>query len=149
MGRPTKLNDEVSEFIVSAIRAGNYAEVAAKAAGIHPATYYDWMKRGKAGKEADRLYAEFANAVKKAEGEAEAHAVALVRKAMPDNWQAAMTYLERRYPDRWRRRERHEITGPDGGPIVATPATDQRLHEVARLINDAMKVTRNGHKEPA
>src|SRR3990172_7679311 len=103
MGRPTKLNPEVSEFIVAAIRAGNYAEVAAKAAGIHPATYYEWMKRGKTGAKADKLYAEFAEAVKRGEGEAEAHAVALVRKAMPDNWQAAMTYLERRYPYRWRR----------------------------------------------
>ena len=39
MARPSKLTAEVSEKIVRAIRAGNYPEVAAGHAGIHPATY--------------------------------------------------------------------------------------------------------------
>ena len=32
------------------------------------------------------------------------YAVAMVKKAMPDNWQAAMTFLERRYPGQFARR---------------------------------------------
>lgn len=28
---------------------------------------------------------------------------------MADNWQAAMTYLERKYPERWGRRDRLKI----------------------------------------
>ncbi len=131
MGRPTKLTKQVAEKIEAAIRAGNYAEAAARSAGIDPSTYYRWMERGESTKREDRPYREFREAIKKAEGEAEVHAVALVRKAMPDNWQAAMTYLERRYPDRWRRREAVELSGPDSEP-VQIEVTDALLGDEAR-----------------
>jgi hypothetical protein len=49
MGRPTKLTPERHRRIVEAIRAGCYAEVAARAAGIVPSTYYDWLQRGQNG----------------------------------------------------------------------------------------------------
>ena len=115
MGRPTKLSDEVRERIVQAIRAGNYADAAAQSAGISPSTYYRWMARGE--QEASGAFHAFREAVVRAEAEAEVHAVAIVRRAMGDDWRAAVAYLERRYPARWRRRQTTELTGPDGGPI--------------------------------
>jgi hypothetical protein len=52
-----------------------------------------------------------------ADAQAEAGAVEAITDAMPDNYQAAVTFLERRHPDRWAKRERHEITGQGGGAI--------------------------------
>ena len=114
MGRPTKLTPDVQERIVQALRAGNYADAAVRSAGIATSTFYRWLERGE--DETTGIYREFRDAVRLAEAEAEVHAVAVIRRAMPDDWRAAMTYLERRHPDRWRRRQTTEVTGVDGGP---------------------------------
>ena len=118
-GRPLKLTKDRSDRIVSAIRAGNYAEVASRYGGVHPTSYYSYMKRGETDADAGKttVFAEFFTAVKKAEADAEVRAVALVNTAMKDNWTAAMTYLERRFPQRWGRREVVEHAGEGGGPI--------------------------------
>lgn len=139
MGRPTKLTPELQVKIVEIIRAGNYADVAAEAVGIGSSTYYHWLALGRdatSGK-----YRDFRDAVKAAECYAEVRAVAIVQKHMVDNWQAAMTYLERKFPDRWGRRERHEHTGAGGGPIAVDVAlkadlsklSDEELEELDRL----------------
>jgi len=51
------------------------------------------------------------------------HAVAILRRAMGEDWRAALAYLERRYPGRWRRHTSTELTGRDGGPIQTEVAT--------------------------
>ena len=123
MGRPTKLTPEVQAAICEALRAGNYAEVAARYAGIGSTTFYRWMERGAADMAAGKAtpFSEFSDAIKKAETDAEVRAVAIIQKAMPKNWQAAMTYLERKFPKRWSRGERREVSGPEGGPIITKP----------------------------
>ncbi len=121
MARTTKLTPEVQRTIVDAIAAGNYASVACRLANVAPATFHEWMARGRAvdpDRPRTHLYASFADAVERAEAEAEARAVAMVHASMPDNWAAAMTYLERRYRERWRRSEAREHTGAEGGPIT-------------------------------
>lgn len=122
MARPTKLTPELQERILKAVRAGNYAEAAARASGIAPSTYYRWLQRGSL--EESGAYRDFTEAVRQAEAEAEVHAVAILRRAMGEDWRAALAYLERRYPGRWRRHTSTELTGPDGGPI-RTEATQQ------------------------
>ena len=107
MGRKTKLNAKVQSKIVSAIKAGNYACVAAAYAGIGERTFYEWLERGRT--RPGSIYAQFAQAVKDAESEAEVRAVAMVQKAMGDNWTAAMTFLERKFPNRWGRRDRLKL----------------------------------------
>ena len=106
-GRMAKLTPEVQEKIVSAIRAGNYANVAAEYAGIGERTFYRWLHNGQEAQSG--IYRQFWRAVKSAERESEVRAVAIIQKHMADNWQAAMTYLERKYPDRWGRRDRLKI----------------------------------------
>lgn len=115
MARPTKLDPARRERIVEAIRTGCYAETACRAAGISESTYYRWLQRGEA--EHAGIYAEFVRVVREAEAEAELHAVALVWEQMPEDWRAAIAFLERRFPTRWRRRTSAEISGPGGGPI--------------------------------
>jgi transposase len=128
-GRITKLTKEVQQKIVDTVRAGNYLEVAAAYAGISENTLYEWIARGE-GRDPHRskteLYSDFAAAVKVARAEAEATAVAIVRMAMTDNWQAAMTFLERSFPTRWSRRT--EVVGPEGGPLQVS------ITELAQLM---------------
>jgi hypothetical protein len=136
VGRRTKLTPKVQEKIVSAIRAGNYAHVAAGYAGIGERTFYSWLQSGRENK--SDLYQQFLQAVKDAEREAEVRAVAMVQKHMADNWQAAMTYLERKFPERWGRRDRLKIEvepqkvlttllGLDGDDIYSVVDTAARL----------------------
>ena len=106
-GRKTKLTPEVQDKIVGAIRAGNYAAIAAEYAGITESCFYLWLRRGRA--EGRGLYFQFLQAVKEAEREAEVRAVAIVQKHMGDNWTAAMTFLERKFPQRWGRRDRTPV----------------------------------------
>jgi hypothetical protein len=109
MGRPTKLTPELQKKIVKLVRDGNYFETAAQAAGIAKSTLYDWLKRGEAGEEP---FAEFSNALKKAEAEAEVDVVATIRAGLRDapQWQSAMTFAERRWASRYARRDPdHEL----------------------------------------
>ena len=108
MARPTKLTPAIAAKLVLAIRVGNYASVAAKSVGIDQSTYYDWLAKGREDK---APYAEFAVAIQKAEAEAEAATVARIQlaEAAPNTWQAAAWWLERRFPDRWGRRDRLEV----------------------------------------
>lgn len=101
-GRPSKLTPKVQETIVAVIRAGNYSSVAAEYAGIGRSTFYHWLELGE--QQESGCYREFLDAVRGAESEAEIRAVATIQKHMPKNWQAAMAYLERKFPQRWGRR---------------------------------------------
>jgi len=137
VARPTKLTAEVQERIVTAIRAGNYAEQSARAARISPATYYRWIKAGEGA--ANGIQRNFYKAVKIAEAEAEVYAVAIIRQAMPSDWRAAAHYLERRYPERWRRHETREHSGEARITTehLADPETRKELREIARRLSGA------------
>jgi transposase len=116
MGRPTKLNQETHDRIVNAIRAGNYQDTAAAYAGIDEATFYRWMERGR--EETEGIYCEFRKAVENAKAAAEVRDVALIDRAAQDgSWQAAAWKLERKFPNKWGRVNRTEISGPDGAPV--------------------------------
>ncbi len=117
-GRRCKLTPELQDRIVELIRAGNYIETVCQAVGIGKTTFYRWLERGRNSKTKKGKFWEFWNAIKKAESEAEAFYLDQIRKAAVEGrWQAAAWYLERKYPDRWGRKDRHELSGPDGGPI--------------------------------
>ena len=112
MGRPTKISNEITHKIITAIRAGNYIETASAYAGINKSTLYDWLKRGEREKQrvaqnhrykirkSEKPYVEFSNAVEKALAEAEVRDVAIIGKASEEQWQAAAWRLERKFPDR-------------------------------------------------
>ena len=130
MGRPTKLTPEVQDKIVNALRAGNYQETAAKYAGISDKTFYEWMRRGESDDPKEAIFVEFRQAVEKAKSDAEVRDVALIDKAASDGtWQAAAWKLERKYPHRWGRVNRTEISGPEGQPIKVETDIKQALLE--------------------
>ena len=107
MGRPTKLTPELQERVCQLLRAGNFVDAAVKAAGISPATHYDWIKRGDPGRRAkkdarDRAYRAEVEAALDA---VEANALEQIAFAARNGqWRAAAWYLERAHPDRWAKR---------------------------------------------
>lgn len=133
MGRPTKLDDLILldgqprkrwEVIVERVRQGSYPEVAAASTGVSHGTFYRWKALGEDRFEDGKRiparpeYREFRDALDRAEAESEEEAIAHVKRAMGTDWRAAMTYLERRAPQRWRRRETVYGAGPaDDDPI--------------------------------
>ncbi len=141
MARPTKLTPEVAERIVAAIRAGNFPEPAARSAGVSPATLYRWKRLG--GQEASGPHRDLVEAIRRAEGEAEVHAIAVIRKQMPGDWRAALAYLERRHAERWGRRAAEERAG--GRPrarrhgIDLRRLTDSELAELRRIHVEASR----------
>jgi hypothetical protein len=109
------------EAILKALRLGVPRETASRAAGVAPATFFRWVAHGaeiagliEQATERDqdppqltdnqRRLLEFREEVEKADAQAVVYAVNLVREAMPSDWKAAMTFLERRYPGEWGRR---------------------------------------------
>lgn len=107
MGRPTKLNPTVQAAVVQAIAGGNTRETSAAFAGITKNTFYEWLARGRAAQSG--LYREFADAIEKAEADAVAVSVALIRRAAQTQWQAAAWWLERRYSEEWGRKDRVDV----------------------------------------
>lgn len=111
MGRPCKLTPELQTRIVDLICRGNYIETAAKACGIDPKTFYNWMTAGQLAKSGK--FADFAQAIGQAEAEAETLLVGMIEKAASDSPQAAQWLLERKYPARWGRRDRIDVHAID------------------------------------
>ena len=115
MGRPTKLNEDITEEIVKAIKLGNYLETAAAYVGISKSTLYDWLRRGKREiervekdsrrkvKQDEQIYVDFSYAVQKALAESEMRDVLNISRASEIQWQAAAWRLERKFPDKWGR----------------------------------------------
>jgi len=121
MARESKLTPEVQRRIVASLRAGNYANVAAQAAGIAEPTFYRWMEKGEDKGEENipewEHYREFRESVTRAQTEAEETLVKRWAKHAITDWRAARDLLARRHPERWKSTERREHTGADGGPI--------------------------------
>ena len=117
-GRPSKLTEDVKDKLVKAISQGNYYEAACSYAGISYSTFREWMNKGE--EQEGTEFSDFLEAIKKAESAAELRLVQEWQKHIPNNWQAIATFMERRYPDRWGRRERRDVnvSGEMGIKIV-------------------------------
>ena len=123
-GRPTKLTPAIHDQIVTAMKAGNYAEIAARNAGVDESTYYRWMQKGL--ERPSSVYGEFRQSIREAEAFGEARAVAIVANGMLQDPKHAEWYLERKHPNRWSRHERLEHTGKDGAPLNFTLQLDRK-----------------------
>jgi hypothetical protein len=132
VARPTKLTPEVQERIATALRAGNYRKASALSAGISEPTFHRWMKLGERAKSG--IHHDFYEAVLRAEADAEVHAVAVIRRAMTKDWRAAGYYLERRHPDRWRRRESIENEGTQRLVVRTEHLADPQLRKELRAL---------------
>ena len=127
MARPIELTPELIDGITSLIRAGNIPVRAAQAKGVPRSTWYSWLARGRvaAGRrhdgvavpEPEQIFVDLVDTIERAESESQVIAVNYLMKAVPTAPNAAIAWLERRFPREWQRSERHEVSGPDGGPV--------------------------------
>ena len=130
MSRKRILSEELIEQLCAYVRAGNYNIIACRAMGVIERTFYNWLERGQRelnareedSQEPESLYIQLYQSLKKAEAEAEAAMVTVVREAgsVGKQWLAAATHLERRAPERWARRERRSIEITESRHIEVT-----------------------------
>lgn len=145
MARPSKiLNETVRATIIASLEAGKYKHMAAADAGIHRDTLLEWEKRGRSVRarvsegvkvtRTDRLYADFLYEMELADAVGESalfnRVVDLATKGQ--KWGAAMTILERRWPDRWAPRQRIDHGNADGKPLKVTGLDFARLNQEER-----------------
>lgn len=170
-GRPAKVYDEkLVTQICDLIEAGNYIPTACAAVGISEGSYYKWLSTGREVElmlqdrdDYDDLKErmlngelviglsplqvrcfEFLHRIQVANARAEAFAVAMVRQHMPSQWTAAMTFLERRFPGRWKRKEQIDIGdadaaggGIDEGLLLADPTAVRLIHDALERVAKA------------
>ncbi len=111
-GRPTTLTPEITEQICARIAVGNFFSTACELAGIPETTARQWLRngqgknKGRKGNNA-REYVQFAQAIKSADALCEAVMVQEMQKAGKGDWKFHLAFLERRFPERWSRIERH------------------------------------------
>jgi transposase len=109
-GRKSKYTPDRIDKITKAIGVGATYTHACNYAGIDLDTFARWRKK----------YADFAEAIKEAEGKAVIGWLAKIEKAASDgNWTAAAWKLERRYPEDYGRKEKLEHANPDGSALLA------------------------------
>jgi hypothetical protein len=116
-------------------------------AGVNKSTLYDWLKQGARAKTGKLK--EFSNAVNQAQGYAEARDVLTIGGAAKLDWRAAAWRLERKFPDRWGRRDTMKHTGPGGGPIITANVDMSKLsvEELRTLEQLALKAAEESGEE--
>jgi transposase len=103
-GRPSKFTPEIKDSICEYISQGNYLDTSCRLAGIDYTTFRGWMVKGE--QEGKGEYFEFLRQVRLAEAQAEAERVRLILQAgRLDDWKANAWYLERKYPERWGKKD--------------------------------------------
>jgi hypothetical protein len=95
-GRPSRLSPHLRDRLTLALRQGNHRSTAARYAGIGDSTFHRWMTDPRPE------YREFRTLVERAEAEAEVAIVGNLVAATKRDHRAALSWLERRAPERWR-----------------------------------------------
>jgi len=122
-GRKTKLTSELQTTICGYIRAGAYDWVAAQACGIHPRTFWRWLRAGEKG---NPLYMAFCQEVARARTQARVIAENKVFQENPFAWLRYGPGRERPGEPGWT--ESMEVSGPGGDAIpLGITAIDYRL----------------------
>ena len=114
--KPYKLLDQdLTERLLEAIKLGMYTEHACAYAGISSSTFRRWREKAEEGIEP---FQSFWLQVNKAEADAIIRRVARIEQAGKDGqWQADAWLLERKYPDKFGRKEKLQLQGDPNAPV--------------------------------
>lgn len=138
LGAPEKiLEPGVTDKIIEAVEAGLTYAIAAQHAGVHVDTFQKWRKKGKADLVADQPetpYAQLVVALQNARATGEVSLVKRIREHGMDDWRANAFLLERRFPERWARRDKvnMSLTTPSE-PREVRPEGEKRDQIIATL----------------
>jgi len=127
-----KLTPELIEKMIPAIEAGNYIETVWQAHGICKATYYGWIKKGE--KRKSGIYLDFLNAVRLAEARAEQRLIEEWREKLKESPTNYKDFLERRYPERWGKKETVKVEGGE------KPLKVQNENITEKIISDPIAI---------
>lgn len=156
-GKPTKLIEEIIEPLIKAIELGVSFRRACAIVRIDYSTHRKWMVRaeralldsegtGKPVLKEDEAHVSYFHRIKEAEGKFEKRMMQIIEDAAlgsepvydkkgklikagrTPQWTAAAWKLERRLQAEYALLQRHEHSGPDGGPIEHK--TSQRIQEL-------------------
>jgi hypothetical protein len=157
-GRPTLLTREIIQDVRRLLPTVLYLESVGDYLGVSPETWRVWVRRGR--KEAKRLanprakprasealYLEFFATYKKALAEGEIYDLGVIKKASAEQWQAAAWRAERRFPGRWGKKDRVELTGKKGGAVqldVTVDAVVKARERVQRYRRERLGSSGNG-----
>lgn len=119
MARKSKYDPERVQKIIDAIKLGATHELAANYAGVSVTTFYEWKS----------TKAEFAEAIKAAEGLGAIKWLEKIEAAANEHWQAAAWKLERRYPDQY---GRQIITQQVQGRIIVDLDADTNTNNTTK-----------------
>jgi hypothetical protein len=97
-----RLNPAFIDMFCNLLSHGNYIQTACKLMRIPESTFQSWMRIGKQAEFG--IHREFYERVLQADASAEAYALETVKKHFDRDWRAGMTFLARRFPDRWSER---------------------------------------------
>jgi hypothetical protein len=138
-GRPSKLTPEIAERITKAIVAGTPFDSAAALAGVSRETLRGWARRG--AEESAGPHRDFVEGVDRALAEYEQKLLTAIQTAaMNGTASAAMWLLERRWPDRWSKREKR--VGYDEFRVLREDQTnDKRTRAVLEGDTTALRVS--------
>jgi hypothetical protein len=108
------MTSESVDKLCQALMAGNFRSVACEWAGISFRAMRDWMQRGKQQKKGK--FRDFRRRVLEAEKQAEIRVVGLVMKAAAEDPKHGQWWLERKFPERWGRKD-VRVVGDSKRPI--------------------------------
>lgn len=135
MARKTKLTRKLINEAEKLIKLGNYTVTVCQYLGIHESTWYRWMNEGEVAKRG--LKREFYESIKRAESHAEIRNVQIIQNAAQENWQASAWYLERKFHDRWGRKDKMDANVNHSGGMTnkvdLSGLTTEELRNLAQL----------------
>lgn len=117
MSRRAELTPEIISTIEHSTRQAHWPKIVARKLGVHGAMFDGWMKRGEKAHLEDQgqqpedpefLYRQLYERVEEAEADAE---IILLNNALKmaeqgkTSWNGFLTTMERRFSDRWRKRD--------------------------------------------
>jgi hypothetical protein len=123
-GSSRLLSQETQAKVLAYLKDGNYIETACRAAGIASRTFRSWMEHGDDPTYDNApVYRNFREKALQALAVAEAALLSDARKGSRE----AIPIMERRWPDRWGRKERADVNVTTTVNIKAEDLTDDEL----------------------
>ena len=135
----SKLTKKICDDICEGLEKGNYITTCCRAVGISTGTYYNWKKRGEKGEEP---YATFLRRTDEAEAIGEMTHIEIIHDvALSQNWLASAWLLERKYPQRFGKREQMALqTDNDFKLEISTAKSPYEMGlEEKRLLEEDRK----------
>lgn len=112
-GVQRKYSEEVHEHIVEAIKKGASRTAAFSSTGLAADSIFNWMRLAKSHPERYPEYVRLLEDIEREEADVQIKMSEVVVNAAlsgnPNMWPAAMTYLERRDPENWGKRDKTTI----------------------------------------